>query len=120
MGVYIKNPDDKDINGNQKYRPGIIIKSFPSHLELQLLSTTKNNKHTYHSLIINNQKQYIRPIYYRTISWDQVVNKWIINKKIVYLSKNNPLFLKITENKIQQLTDNQIKTLLASFGLKSG
>lgn len=106
MGVIVKVPGDEDQDGNQKYRPGIVIKSYPSHLELQLLTTVENKKHNYHSLTINNQKQYIRPIYYRTLPWDQIMSKWIINEQEIFLSPNNPLFMKIAENKVKLLNDN--------------
>lgn len=106
IGVIVKISGDIDKNGKQKYRPGIIIKSYPSHAELQLLTTVKNEKYAYHELTINNQKQYIKPIYYRTLPWNQIISKWIIDGKEISLSLNNPLFVKIAENKIRMLNDN--------------
>ena len=59
------NDIDKE-TGKQKYRPAIVIKSYPSHVKIQLMTTDPSN-HDYFKIKINNQIQYIRPIYYRTI-----------------------------------------------------
>lgn len=104
--IKVKIPGDKDENGKQKIRPGIVIKSYPGHVELQLFSTVKEHTHTYYSLMINNQKQYVRSIYYKTVPWEQVVSKWFIKSELIYLSPNNPLFFKIAENKVSLLNDN--------------
>lgn len=106
MGIKVKIPEDNNKNGKQKIRPGIVIKSYASHVELQLFSTVKDNKHTYYSLMINNQKQYVRSIYYKTVPWEQVYSKWFIKNQLLYLSPHNPLFLRIAENKLSLLNDN--------------
>lgn len=105
MGIKVKIPGDIDKYDKQKIRPGIVLKAYPSHLEVQLFSTTKNESHSYFSLTINEQKQYVRSIYYRTIPWNQLVSKWFIKNELIFISANNPLFIKIAENKVTLLND---------------
>ncbi|WJG71466.1 hypothetical protein [Spiroplasma ixodetis] len=63
MGIRVKIPNDIDKEtGKQKYRPAIIIKSYPSHVKVQLM-TTEPSSHDYFKIKIDNQIQYIRPIY---------------------------------------------------------
>lgn len=103
MGIRVKIPNDIDKeNGKQKYRPAIVIKSYPSHVKVQLMTTEPSN-HDYFKIKINNQIQYIRPIYYRTIPFEWVNQKWIDNnKKQIFISKNNSLFIKIQEMEIKE------------------
>lgn len=105
MGIKVKIPGDIDKHGKQKIRPGIVLKAYPSHLEVQLFSTTKNESHSYFSLTINEQKQYVRSIYYRTVPWNELVSKWFIKNELIFISTNNPLFIKIAENKVTLLND---------------
>lgn len=61
MGIRVKITDDIDKEtGKQKYRPAIVIKSYPSHVKVQLM-TTESSNHDYYKIKINNQIQYIRP-----------------------------------------------------------
>ncbi|WP_342218464.1 hypothetical protein [Spiroplasma endosymbiont of Amphimallon solstitiale] len=103
MGIRVKITDDIDKEtGKQKYRPAIVIKSYPSHVKVQLM-TTESSNHDYYKIKINNQIQYIRPIYYRTIPLEWVNQKWIDNnKKQIFISKNNSLFIKIQEMEIKE------------------
>ncbi|MDQ7983306.1 MAG: hypothetical protein REH79_03785 [Spiroplasma sp.] len=75
QGIRIVLPNDFDENGKQKYRLGIIIKSYPSHIRIQLL-TTQSGKDDEFSITIDNKVQYIRSIYLRTISLNDLRELW--------------------------------------------
>lgn len=79
MGIKVKIPNDLDEFDNQKYRPSIVIKSYPSHIKVQLLST-QPSKNDYYKIILNNRTAYIRPIYHVTISIFYLINKKLLNK----------------------------------------
>lgn len=57
LGIRVKMIDDIDKEtGKQKYRPAIVIKSYPSHVKVQLM-TTESSNHDYFKIKINNQIQ---------------------------------------------------------------
>lgn len=44
MGIRVKIIDDTDKEtGKQKYRPAIVVKSYPSHVKVQLMTTEPSN-----------------------------------------------------------------------------
>ncbi|BDT04070.1 hypothetical protein [Spiroplasma ixodetis] len=71
-GIKVQIPNDIDNQtGKQKYRPAIVIKSYPSHVKVQLLST-QPNKDDYYKITVNNKIGYIRPIYHVTIPFNLI------------------------------------------------
>ncbi len=56
-GIKVQIPNDIDKEtGKQKYRPAIVIKSYPSHVKVQLM-TTEPSGHDYFKIKIDNQIQ---------------------------------------------------------------
>lgn len=108
-GVRVAIKGDINKNDNtQKYRPGIVIKSYPSHVKVQLLST-EQSKYDYFSININNKKQYIRPIYFRTIELNEILDTWKDdNGKIIQLDKKSTFFTKIIEMQYKELFDCEL------------
>ncbi|MDQ7983082.1 MAG: hypothetical protein REH79_02540 [Spiroplasma sp.] len=110
LGIRVAIKGDIDENGQQKHRPGIIIKSYPSHVMVQLLSR-ELSEHDYFSTFINHQKQYIRPIYFRTIKFDEILKVWKDDSgQIIKLKKGSTFFTKIAEmqfNEINWVQENQ-------------
>ncbi|WJG71299.1 hypothetical protein [Spiroplasma ixodetis] len=102
-GIRVKIIDDIDKEtGKQKYRPAIVIKSYPSHVKVQLM-TTESSNHDYFKIKIDNQIQYIRPIYYRTIKFNEIADIWKDKcNKPIQLDKNSTLFTKIQEMEIKE------------------
>ncbi|MBP1526624.1 MAG: hypothetical protein H9Q66_01655 [Spiroplasma ixodetis] len=104
MGIRVKITDDIDKEtGKQKYRPAIVIKSYPSHVKVQLMTTEPSN-HDYFKIKIDNQIQYIRPIYYRTIKFNEITDIWKDKfNNIIKLSTNSKLFEKILEMECKEM-----------------
>ena len=105
-GIRVKIIDDIDKEtGNQKYRPAIVIKSYPSHVKVQLMTTEKSS-HDFYTITIDNQNQYIRPIYFRTIKFNEITDVWKDKDNIailpIQLDKNSTLFTKIQEMEIKE------------------
>ncbi|WDA54960.1 MAG: hypothetical protein PPFGHCPK_01441 (plasmid) [Spiroplasma endosymbiont of Drosophila atripex] len=109
IGIKVQIPNDIDKDtGKQKYRPAIVIKSYPSHVKVQLM-TTESSNHDYFKIKINNQIQYIRPIYYRTIPLEWINRIWRDNfNKPIQLDKKSNLFIKITEMEFKENLDYEI------------
>ncbi|WDA54875.1 MAG: hypothetical protein PPFGHCPK_01356 (plasmid) [Spiroplasma endosymbiont of Drosophila atripex] len=103
MGIRVKISNDIDNQtGKQKYRPAIVIKSYPSHVKVQLM-TTEPSSHDYFKIKINNQIQYIRPIYYKTIKFNEIGNIWKDKfNNPIQLDKSSNLFTKIQEMEIKE------------------
>lgn len=103
MGIRVIISNDIDNQtSKQKYRPGIVIKSYPSHVKVQLM-TTEPSSHDYFKIKIDNQIQYIRPIYYRTIKFNEIADIWKDKyNKPIQLDKNSTLFTKIQEMEIKE------------------
>lgn len=104
LGIRVKIIDDIDKEtGIQKYRPAIVIKSYPSHVKVQLM-TTEPSKHDYFTIMIDNQIQYIRPIYYRTIKFNEITDIWKDKfNKIIVINKTSKLFQKIAEMECKEI-----------------
>ncbi|BDT05198.1 hypothetical protein [Spiroplasma ixodetis] len=109
IGVRVQLPNDIDNQtGKQKYRPAIVIKSYPSHVKVQLM-TTEPSSHDYFKIKINNQIQYIRPIYYRTISFDLVNRIWLDkNNNAIILNKTNKFFKKLGAMEFKEIVDEEL------------
>lgn len=104
MGIRVKisNDIDNQTGSKQKYRPAIVIKSYPSHVKVQLM-TTEPSSHDYFKIKINNQIQYIRPIYYKTIKFNEIGNIWKDKfNNPIQLDKSSTLFIKIQEMEIKE------------------
>ncbi|WDA54939.1 MAG: hypothetical protein PPFGHCPK_01420 (plasmid) [Spiroplasma endosymbiont of Drosophila atripex] len=94
IGIKVQIPNDIDKeSGKQKYRPAIVIKSYPSHVKVQLLST-QPNKDDYYKITINNKIGYVRPIYHVTISLKQIKSFWFEKGKIVKIKYDSVFFIK--------------------------
>lgn len=108
-GIKVQIPNDIDNKtGKQKYRPAIVIKSYPSHVKVQLM-TTEPSGHDYFKIKIDNQIQYIRSIYYRTIPIEWINRIWRDNfNKPIQLDKNSTLFTKIQEMEIKENLNYEI------------
>ncbi|WP_174480099.1 hypothetical protein [Spiroplasma endosymbiont of Danaus chrysippus] len=109
MGIRVKIIDDTDKEtGKQKYRPAIVIKSYPSHVKVQLMTTEPSN-HDYFQTKIDNQIQYIRSIYYRTIKFNEITDIWKDKfNKIISINKTSKLFQKIVEMKCKEIFEINI------------
>ncbi|WP_252320796.1 hypothetical protein [Spiroplasma endosymbiont of Lariophagus distinguendus] len=109
IGVRIQLPNDIDKEtGKQKYRPAIVIKSYPSHVKVQLM-TTESSSHDYFKIKIDNQIQYIRPIYYRTISFELVNRIWLDkNNNAIILNKTNKFFKKLGAMEFKEIVDEEL------------
>jgi len=109
MGIRVKMPNDIDKEtGKQKYRPAIVIKSYPSHVKVQLMTTEPSN-HDYFKIKIDNQIQYIRPIYCRTIPFEWINQKWIdINNNIIKIDRKNKIFQKIAAKEYKEISDQNL------------
>lgn len=107
-GIKVKIPGDIDkITGKQKIRPGIIIKSYPSHIKVQLFSTEKS-KDTNFSIVINGTLQHIRPIYFRTILFIDVHSLWFEKREKVFVKKDSSFFEKIIEMQYKEIFDKSL------------
>ncbi|WP_338986979.1 hypothetical protein [Spiroplasma endosymbiont of Dasysyrphus albostriatus] len=104
--VKIINDIDKE-TGKQKYHPAIVIKSYPSHVKVQLLST-QPNKDDYYKIIANNKIAYVRPIYYVTVSFNLIQSLWFEKGKIVYINPNSVFFQKIIEMEYKEIFDKEL------------
>ena len=107
IGIKVKMPHDIDENGKQKYRPAIVIKSYPSHVKVQLLST-QSNKDDYYKIIVNNKTGYIRPIYNITISYENIYNFWYEKGKIISLKNDSIFFEKIIEMEYREIFEKNL------------
>ncbi|WDA55003.1 MAG: hypothetical protein PPFGHCPK_01484 (plasmid) [Spiroplasma endosymbiont of Drosophila atripex] len=126
-GIKVQIPNDIDKEtGKQKYRPAIVIKSYPSHVKVQLM-TTEQSTHDYFKIKIDNQIQYIRPIYYRTIPIEWVNRSWKDkNNKLIVLNKTNKFFQNIAEKeyieilgqKLNFVKENKLKKQICVQTLK--
>ncbi|WP_174481631.1 hypothetical protein [Spiroplasma endosymbiont of Danaus chrysippus] len=107
-GVRVKLDGDLDQNNNQKYRPGIIIRSYPTHIKIQLFST--NPKNSYASVTINSKIQYIKSKYNRSVNISEINQRWIDKKtKLpVKINKNNILFKQIAEMEFKEISGKSI------------
>ncbi|BET39675.1 hypothetical protein [Spiroplasma ixodetis] len=103
MGIRVKISNDIDNQtGKKKYCPAIVIKSYPGHVKVQLM-TTEPSSHDYFKIKINNQIQYIRPIYYKTIKFNEIGNIWKDKfNNPIQLDKSSTLFTKIQEMEIKE------------------
>ncbi|WP_308150077.1 hypothetical protein [Spiroplasma sp. AdecLV25b] len=65
--------------------------------------TTESSHHDYFKIKIDNQIQHIRPIYCRTIKFNEITNIWkdFANQPIV-LNKNSTFFTKVQEMEIKE------------------
>jgi len=105
--VKIKGDIDKETS-EQKYRPAIVIKSYPSHVKLQLM-TTEASYHDYFKIKIDNQVQYIRPIYFRTVKFNEITTIWKDSfDKPIQLDRKSTLFTKIQEMEIKENLEYEI------------
>ncbi|WP_342275997.1 hypothetical protein [Spiroplasma endosymbiont of Nebria brevicollis] len=106
-GIKVKLNGDIDKNGKQKIRPGIIIKSYPSHIKVQLFSTEKS-KDTYFSIVINGKLQHIRAIYHKTILFTDVHSFWFERGSKVSIEKDSVFFEKIIEMEHKEIFEKPL------------
>ncbi|MBP1526873.1 MAG: hypothetical protein H9Q66_02910, partial [Spiroplasma ixodetis] len=107
-GIKVKIQGDVDKEtGKQKYRPGVVIKSYPNHLKVQLFSTEKT-KDTAFSIVINDKVQHIRPIYHKTISFADINSFWFEKGNKVFIEKDSSLFEKIIEMEYQEIFEKPL------------
>lgn len=107
MGIKVRIIGDNDTSGKQKIRPAIIIKSYPSHIKVQLLST-QPNKNDYYSIKVNNIQSYIRSIYYKTITIDEIHGFWHESGKQVILDPKSKFFEKVAEMEYKEIAGQSI------------
>ncbi len=106
-GIRVPLLNDFDENGQQKHRPGIVIKTYPTHVEVQLLST-QSNKHDAFSTKINNKVQYVRPIYFRTININDITDVWKdADGKAIEINKTSNFFQKVAKMQYQSIIENE-------------
>lgn len=109
IGIKVQIPNDIDKeSGKQKYRPAIVIKSYPSHVKVQLLST-QPNKDDYYKITINNKIGYVRPIYHVTISLKQIKSFWFEKGKIVKIKYDSVFFHKVIEMEYKEIFDKNLE-----------
>ena len=102
-GIRVKIIGDIDDFDNQKYRPAIVIKSYPSHIKVQLMTTEKSS-HDFYTITIDKQIQYIRPIYFRTIKFNEITDIWKDRFNIpIQLDRKSNLFIKIAEMEYKEI-----------------
>lgn len=87
--------------------PGIVIKSYPNHIKVQLFSTEKS-KDTVFSIVINGKLQYIRPIYHKTVLFTDVYNFWFEKDKKVFVEKDSAFFEKIIEMEYKEIFEKPL------------
>ncbi|WP_308150031.1 hypothetical protein [Spiroplasma sp. AdecLV25b] len=99
--VQIINDIEKE-TGKQKYRPAIVIKSYPSHVKVQLI-TTESSNHDYFNIKNDNHINFIRPIYSRTIKFNEISDIWkdTFNKSIE-LDRYSTFFIKLVQMEIKE------------------
>lgn len=108
VGIRVAIKGDNDKYGNQKNRPGIVLRRYPSHVKVQLLSTEKSN-YDHFSLKINNIDQYVRPIYFRTVKYYEILELWRDdNNKIIKLQKGSTFFTRIVEMQYTELFEEKL------------
>lgn len=96
-GVIVCIPGDEH-NGIQSKRPGVVLKTHPKYITVQLLSTTKS-KHDIGITNINYKIQYVRPIYLRNITINQIIGLWYDYKKHpIFINDNSKLMNLIESN----------------------
>ncbi|WJG71335.1 hypothetical protein [Spiroplasma ixodetis] len=107
-GIKVTITGDIDEFGKQKYRPAIVIKSYPSHVKVQLLST-KKGINAYYKCLIGNKVSYVRPIYHVTISHSVVIHSyWFEKGKRIQINKKNVFFQKIIEMEYKEIFDKNL------------
>lgn len=108
-GIRVKLPNDFDEKGKQKYRPGIVIRSYPNHIKVQLFSTDSKNAYT--SILINEKIQYIKPKYNCSITINEVNQRWNEKetKSPIKISRNNNLFKKIAEMEYWEISGQKYR-----------
>lgn len=94
-GVIVCIPGDEH-HGIQSKRPGIVLKTHPEYITVQLLSTTKSN-HNLGTTNINYKIQYIRPIYLRNVPHNQIIGLWYDFKKNVISINDDSKIMKLIE-----------------------
>ncbi|WP_174479988.1 hypothetical protein [Spiroplasma endosymbiont of Danaus chrysippus] len=84
--------------GKQNRRPAIVLKTHPEFIRVQLLSTQSSN-HDLGNVTINNKICYIRPIYLRNITINQIKGFWFDyeKRKPIQIDENSKL-MKIIES----------------------
>lgn len=99
IGITVCIPGDEH-DGIQSKRPAIVLKTHPEFITVQLLST-QPSQHDLDSVVINNKKQYIRPIYLKNITENQISDFWFnfSSRKPFYLNKSSKLMKNIENNK---------------------
>lgn len=101
-GIKVELKGDFDKNGQQKYRPGIITKVYPTHVKVQLMSSQASEYDAF-SIKINNKIQYIRPIYFRTVDINDVKFMWKDEKgEIIEIDKKSDFFKKVRTMEYQE------------------
>lgn len=106
-GIKVTITGDIDEFGKQKYRPAIVVKSYPSHVKVQLLSTKKGID-TYYKCLIGNKVSYVRPIYHVTISHSVIHSYWFEKGKRIQINKKNVFFQKIIEMEYKEIFDKNL------------
>ena len=97
MGIITKIPGDEHY-GKQNIRPGIVIKSHPKYITVQLLSSQQSD-YDYASFSINNKTQYVRSIYLKNITLAQIRGVWIdYNNKTIKLNPDKKIMKTIEKN----------------------
>ncbi|WP_338987169.1 hypothetical protein [Spiroplasma endosymbiont of Dasysyrphus albostriatus] len=108
MGIKVQIPNDIDKEtGKQKYRPAIVIKSYPSHVKVQLLST-QPNKNNYYKITVNNKIGYVRAIYHITISFNLIQSLWFERGQKVFINSDSVFFQKIIEMEYKEIFDKEL------------
>ncbi len=97
MGIITKIPGDEHY-GKQNIRPGIVIKSHPKYIIVQLLSSQQSD-YDYASFSINNKTQYVRSIYLKNITLGQIRGVWTdYNNKTIKLNPDKKIMKAIEKN----------------------
>jgi len=107
IGIRVKITGDINEYGEQKIRPGIVIKSYPSHVKTQLLTTEINEKEDYY-YVTTNKIGYVRPIYHVTISYNQIKSLWFERGKVVQIEHDSTFFRKIIEMEYKEIFEQNL------------
>lgn len=96
-GIIVCIPGDEH-NGIQSKRPGIVVKTHENYVTVQLFSS-QPSEHDLLTIVVNNKKQHLRPIYLKNILFNQINNYWFDYSKREPLSVNeNSKLMKIIES----------------------